>query len=154
MENGAAPTFDHCGEVLRSISFGSEKRLLSITDTDIDRMISAGKDMRSSFANGTKMYKHPWSLIRQSKKTCALRKKMGKALIYGAGIDVGKEIAITEDFSLSTLGTILDMHPDSYPGVMKPQFFVGFPHSCFCLHTEDAALWSASYLYFGAIKLW
>ena len=65
-----------------------------------------------------------------------------------------KKIEITEEFSLSTLGTILDMHPDTFSGVMTPMVFVGFPHSCFCVHTEDAAPWSSSYLHFGTPKLW
>lgn len=77
-------------------------------------------------------------------------------VIYGAGIQLNPEVEveICEGFSMSRLGTLLDLLVDKFEGVAYPYLYSGTHHSFFPWHIEDGGTYSISYLFAGAPKLW
>ena len=57
-------------------------------------------------------------------------------------------------WNLNRLGTVLDIIPDSIPGVNSPFLYFGNWRAMFPWHTEDMELWSINYIHFGAPKQW
>ena len=97
-------------------------------------------------------------------KTCPVKKnsldfypiyEFGKKKLLRYGIimnDILESGFIQKFVDLSVLHLQKEM--DDIEGITTPMTFIGQPYTPFCIHREDCALCSISYMYYGETKIW
>lgn len=128
---------------------------------NIDDLYKMGKDYRGKYVFNTsvhdesidlKVLMEELDLLEISSGKCI---EKAKTIMYADGIPVyGTSFNITSNFSLSNLGTLLDVVQRERKCITQPKLYGGLEYSTFAWHTEDDELFTANYLHYGAPCLW
>lgn len=148
---------EHYWSVIRGVSEKSSGMDLDQEDPDICRLLEKAKPLRSKYCftkDASVSIKTEFELEKKTRSAQTKQDTPKFHIIYPSGIPVQKAFKITPTFSLSELGTVLDLYPKKVDGISNPFLYVGCEYASFAWHIEDVALFSLNFLHYGADCVW